>query len=215
MGAARRRARARRDHRLRPGRARRRGVRLAARGRRRVEKGAPSARSSRRSRSRRYTRPWPARSTRSTTTLGDAPERVNEDPYGEGWLCVIAPDPERGLRRAARRGRLRRTDRRLGAQNAALSLAGSERRERNYGSHSALPPLRPSQPVGRQLLLLVRGGPRRQQRHHSRLRAGGVAGRRRGGRDRRPGLRGSPTGPASSSSSRAPTRGAVPARRTG
>jgi glycine cleavage system H protein len=24
--------------------------------------------------------------------LGDAPQRVNEDPYGEGWLCVIAPD---------------------------------------------------------------------------------------------------------------------------
>jgi glycine cleavage system H protein len=21
--------------------------------------------------------------------LGDAPERLNEDPYGEGWLCVI------------------------------------------------------------------------------------------------------------------------------
>lgn len=24
--------------------------------------------------------------------LADAPERLNEDPYGEGWLCVIAPD---------------------------------------------------------------------------------------------------------------------------
>ena len=23
------------------------------------------------------------------TDLGDAPQRVNEDPYGEGWLCVI------------------------------------------------------------------------------------------------------------------------------
>jgi len=23
------------------------------------------------------------------TDLADAPERVNEDPYGEGWLCVI------------------------------------------------------------------------------------------------------------------------------
>ena len=21
--------------------------------------------------------------------LGDAPERLNEDPYGEGWICVI------------------------------------------------------------------------------------------------------------------------------
>jgi glycine cleavage system H protein len=24
--------------------------------------------------------------------LGDAPQRLNEDPFGEGWLCVIAPD---------------------------------------------------------------------------------------------------------------------------
>ncbi len=23
--------------------------------------------------------------------LGDAPERLNEDPYGEGWICVIEP----------------------------------------------------------------------------------------------------------------------------
>ena len=26
--------------------------------------------------------------------LADAPERLNEDPYGEGWICVIEPsDP--------------------------------------------------------------------------------------------------------------------------
>ena len=24
--------------------------------------------------------------------LADAPQRLNEDPYGEGWICVIAPD---------------------------------------------------------------------------------------------------------------------------
>jgi glycine cleavage system H protein len=24
--------------------------------------------------------------------LGDSPQRLNEDPYGEGWLCVILPD---------------------------------------------------------------------------------------------------------------------------
>lgn len=24
--------------------------------------------------------------------LVDAPERLNEDPYGEGWICVIEPD---------------------------------------------------------------------------------------------------------------------------
>ncbi len=28
------------------------------------------------------------------TELVDAPQRLNEDPYGEGWICVIAPsDP--------------------------------------------------------------------------------------------------------------------------
>lgn len=24
--------------------------------------------------------------------LADSPERLNEDPYGEGWICVIQPD---------------------------------------------------------------------------------------------------------------------------
>lgn len=24
--------------------------------------------------------------------LVDSPQRINEDPYGEGWLCLIAPD---------------------------------------------------------------------------------------------------------------------------
>ncbi len=24
--------------------------------------------------------------------LADSPQRLNDDPYGEGWLCVIAPD---------------------------------------------------------------------------------------------------------------------------
>ena len=29
------------------------------------------------------------------TELADAPERLNDDPYGEGWICVIDPaDPE-------------------------------------------------------------------------------------------------------------------------
>ena len=28
------------------------------------------------------------------TALNDSPERLNEDPYGEGWICVIEPsDP--------------------------------------------------------------------------------------------------------------------------
>ncbi len=29
------------------------------------------------------------------TELVDAPQRLNEDPYGEGWLCVVEPsDPD-------------------------------------------------------------------------------------------------------------------------
>lgn len=26
--------------------------------------------------------------------LADSPQRLNEDPYGEGWLCVIVPDAD-------------------------------------------------------------------------------------------------------------------------
>ena len=26
--------------------------------------------------------------------LADSPQRLNEDPYGEGWLCVIVPDED-------------------------------------------------------------------------------------------------------------------------
>ncbi|HEX2699984.1 MAG TPA: glycine cleavage system protein GcvH [Acidimicrobiales bacterium] len=32
-------------------------------------------------------------------TLGDAPQRVNEDPYGDGWICVIAPGDPAGFER--------------------------------------------------------------------------------------------------------------------
>lgn len=33
--------------------------------------------------------PVSGRITDVNTDLGDAPERLNEDPYGEGWICVI------------------------------------------------------------------------------------------------------------------------------
>ena len=29
--------------------------------------------------------------------LADAPQRLNEDPYGEGWLCLIQPDDASAL----------------------------------------------------------------------------------------------------------------------
>ena len=32
--------------------------------------------------------------TEVNADLGEAPERLNDDPYGEGWICVIEPaDP--------------------------------------------------------------------------------------------------------------------------
>lgn len=31
------------------------------------------------------------------TDLADAPQRVNEDPYGDGWLCVIRPTDDAEL----------------------------------------------------------------------------------------------------------------------
>ncbi len=30
--------------------------------------------------------------TSVNTDLGDSPERLNEDPYGDGWICTIDPD---------------------------------------------------------------------------------------------------------------------------
>jgi glycine cleavage system H protein len=30
--------------------------------------------------------------TAVNTELADQPQRLNEDPYGDGWICLIAPD---------------------------------------------------------------------------------------------------------------------------
>ena len=30
--------------------------------------------------------------TEVNSELADSPQRLNDDPYGDGWLCVIAPD---------------------------------------------------------------------------------------------------------------------------
>jgi glycine cleavage system H protein len=34
--------------------------------------------------------------TEINTDLADSPQRLNDDPYGEGWLCVITPDDPDG-----------------------------------------------------------------------------------------------------------------------
>jgi glycine cleavage system H protein len=31
------------------------------------------------------------------TDLADGPDRINSDPYGEGWICVIEPDDSTAL----------------------------------------------------------------------------------------------------------------------
>ena len=94
MGAVGGRPGAHRHHRLRPGRARRRRVRAGARpSAARSRRATASARSSRRSPSRDIYAPVSRhRSWRSTPTSPTTPQRINEDPYGDGWLCVIRPD---------------------------------------------------------------------------------------------------------------------------
>ena len=42
--------------------------------------------------------------TEANADLGDAPERLNEDPYGDGWICAITlsdPSQVEGLLDAA------------------------------------------------------------------------------------------------------------------
>ena len=38
--------------------------------------------------------PLTGRVVEVNTALSDSPERLNEDPYGEGWLCTIEPAEE-------------------------------------------------------------------------------------------------------------------------
>ena len=40
------------------------------------------------------------------TDLADEPQRMNEDPYGDGWICVLEPADRRRARLAARRRRV-------------------------------------------------------------------------------------------------------------
>ena len=69
-------------------------VDLPGHGARRSRPAGCSARSSRPSRSRRSTPRWPARWWPSTPPWPTRPRRLNADPYGDGWICEIAPaDP--------------------------------------------------------------------------------------------------------------------------
>lgn len=41
--------------------------------------------------------PVSGRVVQVNAALGDAPERVNEDPYGEGWICDLEVSDEASL----------------------------------------------------------------------------------------------------------------------
>ena len=146
MGRARGRPGPDRHHRLRPGCPGRRRVRAGPEVGTTVTAGRDaSARSSPRSRSPTSTRPSRARSSRSTTTLADAPERVNQDPYGDG---LALRDRARRPGRARMPARRRRVPgARRGLRTAAVALR-------------VLQPVRAPQPAGHQLLLVVRCGAR-------------------------------------------------------
>jgi glycine cleavage system H protein len=41
--------------------------------------------------------PVPGTVVEVNADLADAPQKLNEDPYGEGWLCLIQPDDASAL----------------------------------------------------------------------------------------------------------------------
>ena len=104
VGPLGRRPGARRHHRLRAGRAGRRRLRRAARrvGARVEAGGVLGEVESTKSVSEIYA-PVAGEVVAVNDALADAPERLNDDPYGEGWICEIEPD---GTPDAARRGLL-------------------------------------------------------------------------------------------------------------
>ena len=70
--------------------------------------------------------------TEVNTDLADAPERLNEDPYGEGWICVIELSDAAAARQAPHRRRL---------PGAGRGLAGM--------AEVSLPAVRAPEPAGR------------------------------------------------------------------
>ena len=89
------------------------------------------------------------------TALADAPETLNADPYGEGWICEIDRlRPGRGGG-PARLERLPPAHRQLTATGGPLG-PGERRGGSGYRVGRVLPQLWPSQSGGGQLLLVVR-----------------------------------------------------------
>ena len=133
------------------------------------------ARSSRPSRSPTSTRPVNGTVVEVNAELVDAPQRLNEDPYGEGWICVIEPDDAEHLVRS-----LLDAD---GVPEADRGLDGGTAPV----TRDLLQPMWPPQPRGLELLLLLRRSPRavggRTDGHHDHpaSRGAGRRGGRRGG----------------------------------
>ncbi len=57
-------------------------------------------------------------------TLAESPEQLNEDPYGEGWICEIEAGGPGQPRGAARRGRLPPAHRGVTVRSTGRSAAG-------------------------------------------------------------------------------------------
>ena len=133
------RCRADRDHRLRPGRPRRRGVRRSSRG------GADGG--------RQATAIAEVESTKSVAEVyapcagivaggqqplwPTLPRSINADPYGAGWFCRDQPGRSLGPRRPARRRRVRRPDRltrRPGLEGASVKRGRGRAYHRTRGS---------------------------------------------------------------------------------
>ena len=103
-----------RDHLVRAGRARRGRLLRAARGRRDVAKDAAYAEVESVKAVSDVIAPLSGEIIAVNEALADAPETINEDPYGDGWLVKVKLcRPGRGRRAARRRGLPRSARRRL------------------------------------------------------------------------------------------------------
>ena len=80
--------------------------------------------------------------------LADAPQRLNEDPYGEGWICVIEPDDpaelDALLDAAAYRGARRGLGSPSGGLTSAATTAGTGTRSGPTSARRAARRSRPS-----------------------------------------------------------------------
>ena len=146
------------DHRLRAGRPGRRRLRRPPEVGKEVEAGALAGRGGVDQVGLGDLRPGDrARGRGRTRRSSDAPERLNEDPYGEGWICDIELSDPGTARRPARRGRLPPAHRdvtalahRSAGPRGANSPSVRDRRS-DYRTGGVLPQLWAPEPLGCEL----------------------------------------------------------------